>query len=110
MILGAVLSTAEVSILCLLSEGDNHGYGLNEALEYRGFRNWTDIAFSSIYAILSRLEAKKLIKSKTGEKESGRGPARKIYSLTKEGFKHLKTLIGSYISVPDNEIQYIILT
>ncbi|MCG3259791.1 MAG: helix-turn-helix transcriptional regulator [Candidatus Heimdallarchaeota archaeon] len=96
------LTTAELSILGLLSEGENHGYGLNEALDHRGFRNWTDIAFSSIYAILNRLEKKKLIVSKADKKESGRGPARNKYCLTKEGYNFLLSTIRFYISVPES--------
>jgi len=100
IILPDELTTAEVSIMCLLSEGDNHGYGLNELIEYRGFRNWTDIAFSSIYAILNRLEKKKLVSRKSDKKESGKGPSRNIYTLSTKGHKLLLITIRNFISAP----------
>lgn len=93
------LTQAEVAVLSLLSEGETHGYALNEAIEYRGFRNWTDIGFSSIYAILNRLEKAKLIASKLDPSE--KGPARKRYRLTRKGWSTLRKTIKLYISEPD---------
>jgi len=95
------LTTAELVMLSLLSEGENHGYGLNEAIKYRGYRNWTDIAFSSIYAILNRLEKKKLISSRTSSKKTGQGPPRKVFKLTSEGRKTLLFVIKNFISIPE---------
>jgi len=95
------LTTAELVVLSLLSEGENHGYGLNEAIEYRGFRKWTDIAFSSIYAILNRLEKKKLISGRTSSKRTGQGPPRKIFKFTKEGMETLLYVIKNFISIPE---------
>ena len=93
------LTQAEVAVLSLLSEGETHGYALNEAIEYRGFRNWTDIAFSSIYAILTRLEKVALISSRLDP--SIKGPARKLYRLTPKGRAALKRSITQYISEPE---------
>jgi DNA-binding PadR family transcriptional regulator len=90
---------AEIAILSLLSEGETHGYALNEAIEYRGFRNWTDIGFSSIYAILNRLEKAKLITSRLDPSE--KGPARKRYRLTRKGWSILRKTIKLYISEPE---------
>jgi len=89
----------EVAILSLLSEGETYGYALNEAIENRGFRNWTDIGFSSIYAILNRLEKKKLITSRLNPSE--KGPAKKLYKLTHKGKTILIKSIKLYISEPD---------
>lgn len=94
------LTQAEVAVLSLLSEGETHGYALNEAIEYRGFRKWTDIAFSSIYAILTRLEKATLISSRLDP--SKKGPARKLYRLTPKGRSALKRIIKEYISEPEH--------
>ncbi|MFX1475437.1 MAG: PadR family transcriptional regulator [Promethearchaeota archaeon] len=94
------LTQAEVAILSLLSEGAAHGYALNEAIEYRGMRSWTDIAFSSIYAILNRLEKEALITSRLDP--SAKGPARKIYRLTRKGRTTLLKTIRLYISEPES--------
>ncbi len=93
------LTQAEVAVLSLLSEGEAHGYALNEAIEERGFRNWTDIGFSSIYAILNRLEKAKLITSRLNPSE--KGPARKLYRLTRLGRSTLKHIIKLYITEPE---------
>ncbi|MFX0079724.1 MAG: PadR family transcriptional regulator [Candidatus Hermodarchaeota archaeon] len=93
------LTQGEVAILSLLTEGETHGYALNEAIEDRGFRNWADIGFSSIYAILNRLEKKKLITSRLNPSE--KGPAKKLYKLTRKGKTTLLNAIKLYISEPD---------
>ncbi len=99
MRIAKALTSGEVAVLSLLSEGETHGYALNETLEYRGFRNWTTISFSSIYAILSRLEKQQLIKSRLDQ--SKKGPARKLYRLTRKGRTILKKTIKIYISEPE---------
>jgi DNA-binding PadR family transcriptional regulator len=49
-------------------------------------REWTEVAFSSIYYILRKLEKKKLIRSQINN-VPGRGPARKVYQVTEAGSK-----------------------
>lgn len=93
------LTQSEVAILSLLSEGEQHGYGLNETIEQRGFRNWTNIGFSSIYWILNRMENSKLITSR--KDSSKKGPNRKIYRLTPKGQSVLLDSIRSSISIPE---------
>jgi DNA-binding PadR family transcriptional regulator len=46
-------------------------------------REWTDVAFSSIYYVLNRLEEKGLVSSERVQK--GRTPPRRVYSLTDKG-------------------------
>ncbi|MFX0168572.1 MAG: PadR family transcriptional regulator [Candidatus Hodarchaeota archaeon] len=90
---------AEIAILSLLSEGEQHGYALNETIEDRGFRNWTNIGFSSIYWILNRLEKTELISSRIDP--SSKGPARKLYRLTKAGQTALLRSIKRSLSEPE---------
>jgi DNA-binding PadR family transcriptional regulator len=94
------LTQSEVAILSLLSEGEQHGYGLNEAIEQRGFRNWTNIGFSSIYWTLNRMEKSKLITSR--KDPSKKGPERKLYRLTQKGRFALLDSIRNSISIPEH--------
>jgi DNA-binding PadR family transcriptional regulator len=94
------LTQPEIAILSLLSEGDQHPYGLNKAIEVRGFKNWTDIGQSSVYWILDRLQTAGLVSSRTDP--STKGPARKLYSLTEAGQKSLLQSITRSLSEPDH--------
>ncbi|MFX1318157.1 MAG: PadR family transcriptional regulator [Promethearchaeota archaeon] len=94
------LTQSEIAILSLLSEGEQHGYGLNEAIEQRGFRNWTNIGFSSIYWILNRMEKAKLITSR--KDPSKKGPERKLYRLAQKGQSALLDSIRGSISIPEH--------
>ena len=78
------MTNAELAILGLVLERPRHGYEIDETIEERGMRDWTEVGFSSIYYILNKLEARGLI---TSHKEAapGRGPARKVYSITDAG-------------------------
>jgi DNA-binding PadR family transcriptional regulator len=78
------MTKAELAILGLVAEKPRHGYEMEGVIEERGMRDWTEIGFSSIYYILRKLEGKGLVTSKL-EKPRGRGPARKIFKVTKEG-------------------------
>lgn len=93
------LTQTEVAILSLVNERETHGYELNETIEYRGMRDWTDVAFSSIYAVLNRMEKSKLISSRLDP--SGKGPARKLYRVTKKGRGELLRAVKLYISEPE---------
>ncbi|OLT32418.1 PadR family transcriptional regulator [Actinomadura sp. CNU-125] len=75
------LTPAELTLLGLLVEKPRHGYELEEVIGARGIREWTEIGFSSIYYLLSRLRERGLI----AEVEAGRGKARRVYGPTDEG-------------------------
>lgn len=49
-------------------------------------REWTEVAFSSIYYILRKLENESLIRSHIDQGE-GKGPARKVYEIAENGLK-----------------------
>lgn len=55
------LTPAELIILGLIVERPRHGYDLEQVIEQRGVRQWTDIGFSSIYYLLGKLEKKGLV-------------------------------------------------
>jgi DNA-binding PadR family transcriptional regulator len=78
------MTNAELAILSLIVEAPRHGYELDQVIEERGMRNWTEVGFSSIYYLLKKMEDKELITSHM-EQIEGRGPARKVYLPTEKG-------------------------
>ncbi len=91
------LTNAELAILSLIAEKPRHGYELEQIIEERGMRAWTEIAFSSIYFILNRL-VKKGLAGATLQPAAGRGPAKKVFSATLHGQKVLHDGIWQALS------------
>ena len=75
------MTNAELAILGLIQEEPRHGYDIEQVIEERGMRDWAEVAFSSIYYILRKLEKRGLIRSQIG-KGPGKGPARKTYHIS----------------------------
>ena len=59
--MGVELTPAELTVLGLVVERPRHGYDLEQVIERRGIRRWTDIGFSSIYYLLERLHKRGLV-------------------------------------------------
>ena len=78
------MTNAELAILSLVVEKPRHGYEIEQVIEERGMREWTEVGFSSIYYVLKKLESAGLVQSHL-EQQAGRGPARKVYAATGEG-------------------------
>jgi len=78
------LTPAELTLLGLLVEKPRHGYELEEVIAARGMREWTEIGFSSIYYLLTKLRDRGLV-AETGE--PARGKARKVFAPTPDGFR-----------------------
>ena len=77
----------ELCILNALAADDCYGYDLVKTLvETHGL----GVAEGTIYPLLSRLRVANLIASRL--EESSAGPARKYYSLTKEGRKTMEAM------------------
>lgn len=55
------LTPSELTVLGLVIERPQHGYDLEQVIEQRGIRQWTDIGFSSIYYLLTKLEKRGLL-------------------------------------------------
>jgi DNA-binding PadR family transcriptional regulator len=79
------LTDAELLVLGLVSEKPRHGYELEQVIEQRNMREWTEIGFSSIYFVLGKLENMGLA---AGEK-GAEAKARKVYAITKLGRRTL---------------------
>lgn len=78
------MTNAELAILTLIAEKPRHGYDIEQVIEARGMRDWTEVGFSSIYYLLKKLEQGGLVESRMQPAE-GRGPARKVYQITEQG-------------------------
>ena len=87
------MTNAEFAILSLIIEKSRHGYEIEQVIEERGMREWTEIGFSSIYYLLRKLEQDGYVNGRI-EQQAGRGPARKVYQATPNGRKayHQATL------------------
>ncbi len=92
------MNDAELTILSLVAEGPRYGYEIQELIDERGLREWLTIGFSSIYYILNRLERQNML---TGQyRTEGRGPARKLYTITEAGRGILQTAIADLLRQP----------
>jgi DNA-binding PadR family transcriptional regulator len=92
------MTSAELAILSLITEQPCHGYEIEQVIEERGMREWTELGFSSIYYLLKKLESKSLIEGEL--KEAERGPARKVYRITPNGTQALHASVVEALSVP----------
>jgi DNA-binding PadR family transcriptional regulator len=92
------MTNAELAILSLIAEQPRHGYEIEQVIEERGMREWTEIGFSSIYYLLKKLERKGLIEGQL--EEASRGPARKVYRATPAGEETRRAGVLDALSVP----------
>ena len=86
------LTDAELLVLGLVAEMPRHGYELEQVIEERGMREWTQIGFSSIYFVLGKLKKMRLV---TAKRPAG-GNTRRTYAVTDMGREALvvQTLIA----------------
>lgn len=92
------MTNAEMAILSLVAEQPRHGYEIEQVIEERGMREWTEIGFSSIYYLLKKLEQGGLIEGQL--EEAARGPARKVYRPTPAGEEALHAGVLDALSAP----------
>lgn len=76
------LTAAEMTVLGLVAERPRHGYDLEQVIEHRGIRQWTDIGFSSIYYVLAKLEKRGLIET---EDDRPGTKSRRVFRATGQG-------------------------
>lgn len=79
------VTDAQLLLLGLVAEMPRHGYELEQVIEQRGMREWTQIGFSSIYFVLGKLEKAGLVAAK---KPDG-AKARKVFNATGKGYEVL---------------------
>jgi DNA-binding PadR family transcriptional regulator len=92
------MTSAELAILSILAERPYHGYEIEEFIETRGLRDWTEIGFSSIYYLLRKLEQDGYIEKEFAK--ATRGPSRKVYSLTPAGQAAMQAAVCEFLSTP----------
>jgi DNA-binding PadR family transcriptional regulator len=92
------MTNAELAILSLIAEQPRHGYQIDQVIQDRGMREWTEVGFSSIYYLLKKLEGQGLIEGRLREAE--RGPARKVYTATSAGEGALHAAVLDVLSTP----------
>ncbi len=76
----------DLMVLSILADESKYGYSLQQSL-HSASRGRVDVKAGTLYPLLHRLEADKLIKSKW---DNSTGRKRKWYSLTALGRKRLK--------------------
>src|SRR5262245_27070020 len=79
---------AELLLLGLVAEMPRHGYELDQVIEHRGMRQWTQIGFSSIYFVLGKLQRLGFVTAKRPRVRAS-AKARKVYSVTPAGRRAL---------------------
>jgi DNA-binding PadR family transcriptional regulator len=91
------LTPAELTLLGLLAEKPRHGYELEEVITARGMREWTEIGFSSIYYLLTKLRDRGLVAEIA---EPAHGKARKVFAPTPAGRDACAQAAEQAIAVP----------
>jgi DNA-binding PadR family transcriptional regulator len=76
------LTPAELTVLGLIIERARHGYDLEQVIEQRGIRQWSDVGFSSIYYLLAKLERRGLVHVPEAPAAS---KSRRVFHATTEG-------------------------
>ena len=88
-------SDADIVLLSLLAERPRHGYDLDRVIEQRGYRQWTSLAFSSVYYLLKRLSERGLL-----EPDQGSQGRRTVFRVTEAGRRELRQAAGERVLAP----------
>ena len=88
-------SDADIVVLSLLAEQPRHGYDLDRVIEQRGYRQWTSLAFSSVYYLLKRLSDRGLL-----EPDEGSQGRRTVFRVTEAGRRELRQAAGERVLAP----------
>lgn len=91
------LTAAELTVLGLIIERPQHGYDVEQVIEQRGIRQWTEIGFSSIYYLLRKLEDRELVEVA----EAAPSPkARRVFRATALGRRVAASNVEAFITKP----------
>jgi DNA-binding PadR family transcriptional regulator len=88
-------------------EQPRHGYEIEQVIEERGMRNWTEVGFSSIYYVLKKLEGQGWVEGQL--QEVGPGPARKVYQATSAGREAYRGAVLDALAVPRQQHSTLLL-
>ena len=78
------MTDAELAVLGLVVECPRHAYEIERVIAERGMRDWTDVGFSSIYYLLSKMERTGLVAARA-DQTARKGPARRVFAPTPAG-------------------------
>ena len=92
------LTNNECILLGLIAEAPRYGYQLEQVISERGMQQWTEIAFSSIYYLLAKLEKEGLCNSESIA--NAERPARKLFHLSEVGIETLRENILRRLAQP----------
>ena len=93
------LNHREFVVLGLISEFPSHAYSINQRIDNRGMREWTNIGKSSIYSDLNNLEKIGLVNFYREEVDSR---IRKVYQITSAGSQILKNRVIKILKRSNN--------
>jgi DNA-binding PadR family transcriptional regulator len=94
------ISNAEAALLGLLSEQPMYPYQIEQEVECRSMRDWTELSMSSIYKLLAKLEKAGLVLR--ANEVSPENRLRKQYSISDEGKKALQDKLARLLSEPEH--------
>ncbi len=83
------LTTPDLTLLSLLMEKPQHGYGLNAELERREVADWAGVSRPQVYYSLKKLARQGWIAAVESE-GGGPGPERQAYKITERGRQALR--------------------
>jgi DNA-binding PadR family transcriptional regulator len=94
------LTNPEAALLGLLAEQPMYPYQIEQEVEYRDMRSWTELSMSSIYKLLAKLEKEGLVVRANDISPENR--LRKQYSISDAGMKALKDKLKTLLSEPEH--------
>ncbi len=92
------MTTAEFTILGILKQQPAHAYQIEKLLQKENLKTKVDLAFSSIYNILKKLQRKKYLTSHL--EQNNKLPDRKVYNITELGNQKFKEYLQQHLSLP----------
>ena len=102
------MTSAELAILSLILESPRHGYEIEQVIEERGMREWTEVGFSSIYYILRKLQEHGWVEGRL-QQEVGPGPARKVFHITQSGLAAWREATLAVLATPAQQSKPLLL-
>jgi len=94
------ISNVEAALLGLLSEGPMYPYQIEQEVQYREMRFWTELSMSSIYKLLNNLEKKGLVERSNEISPENR--LRKLFSISAGGRKALQGKLEKLLGEPEH--------
>jgi DNA-binding PadR family transcriptional regulator len=92
------MTILEITILGIVSENPSHAYNIEKIIVDRGIRDRTNIGFSTIYAILNKMQENGLLESSFRPQKGL--PGRRIYAITPKGHQRFNEEIIKALSQP----------